>query len=301
MAAATEIWTIERGEDAYPAALEDLEERAPARLYGLGDRELVAELGVDEAVTIVGARRASSYGTRLAFEIGGELASAGLTVVSGMAFGCDAAAHSGALDVGKPTIAVLGGGPDVVYPASKSAMHAQICATGAVISEYEPGFIPRKWGFPARNRIMAALSRLTLVVEGSVQSGTRITATEAERLGRDVGAIPGRVGTKLAGLPHDLIRDGAGLIRGSQDVLDLMLGVGAIELRRVGPSLEDPMLVAALEALESGAETCDSIALSCGCDGGTAAVAMARLEILGYVRSDPLGRFQRSALAAPIC
>lgn len=295
-----EIWTVERGELGYPVALEDLGEDAPERLYGLGDRELISDLEAEAAVTIVGARRASSYGSGLAFELGAELSSAGLTVISGMAFGCDAAAHSGALHSGQPTIAVLAGGPDVVYPPSKTAMHAQIRGTGAIVSEVEPGEIPRKWGFPARNRIMAAMAGFTVVVEGSSKSGTRITADKALELGRGVAAIPGRVGAKLSGLPHELIRDGATLVRGSQDVLDLMLGVGEVELRRVGPPL-DPHLAEALEALEEGAETCDAIALACGCDGGAAAVAMARLEILGYVRSDALGRLQRSALAAPLC
>lgn len=292
------IWSIERGGEGYPPALEDLQERAPERLYGLGDRDLIAGLSVDEAVTIVGARRASSYGSRIAFDLGAELSSAGLIVVSGMAFGCDAAAHSGALQAGRPTVAVLAGGPDVAYPPSKASMHERICETGAVISELEPGEIPRKWGFPARNRIMAALSRLTVVVEGRSQSGTRITATQATDLGRDVVAVPGRVGSKLSELPHELIRDGAYLVRDSQDVLDAILGVGEVALRRLGPPL-DPHLSTALEALEAGSETCDAIALACGCDGGDAAVAMARLEIMGYVRSDQLGRFQRSALAEP--
>lgn len=300
MSGADRIWRLERGQDGYPAALEDLQERAPLRLFGLGDRDLVGELRVDEAVTIVGARRSSEYGARTAFELGADLASAGLIVVSGMAFGCDAAAHAGALHSGKQTIAVLAGGPDVVYPPSKAAMHARICETGAVISEVEPGETPRRWGFPARNRIMAALSSMIVVVEGGVQSGTRITATEAEDLGRDVAAVPGCVGTKLSGLPHELIRDGATLARDSQDVLDEMLGVGRVELRRVGPPLE-ATLAAVLEALELGAETCDAVALRCDCDGGSAAVALARLEILGYARSDALGRFQRSTLAAPLC
>ncbi len=298
MSLKNEIWTLERGEAGYPVALEDLQDRAPDRLYGIGDGDLVSSLDPSEAVTIVGARRASDYGSQLAFELAADLAGAGLLVVSGMAFGCDAAAHNGALSVDSPTIAVLAGGPDYVYPPSKGSLHGQICATGAVISEVEPGRAPFKWGFPARNRIMAALSRLTVIVEGSEQSGTRITATEATDLGRDVCAFPGRVGSRLSALPHELIRDGATLVRGAQDVLDIMLGVGQVQLRRLGPSLDDD-LASALVALESGSETCDAIAIACGLDGGAAAVAMARLEIMGYVRSDALGRLQRSALAAP--
>jgi DNA processing protein len=295
---ADEIWTLERGDAGYPVALEDLQERAPDRLYGIGDRSLVTGLAAEEAVTIVGARRASGSGRQLSSELAFELASAGLMVVSGMAFGCDAAAHQGALAAGKPTIAVLAGGPDVVYPPSKTGLHRSIADSGAVISEVEPGETPRKWGFPARNRIMAALAGLTIVIEGSERSGTRITADEATGLGRNVGAVPGRVGSKLSELPHELIRDGATLLRGAQDALDLMLGVGQVTLRRIGPALE-PHLAAVLAALEEGCETCDAVAVTCGLDGGDAAVSIARLEILGYARSDQFGRLERSALSAP--
>ena len=160
---------------------------APAVLHVAGDPEVLP--APDEvAVAIVGARRATPYGLEVARALGRGLAAARVTVVSGMALGIDAAAHAGALEVGGPTIAVLAGGADVPYPRSRPALHRRIVGGGGcVVSEMPPGFTPLKWGFPARNRIIAGLAAATIVVEAAERSGSLITAEFAQDLGRVVG------------------------------------------------------------------------------------------------------------------
>jgi len=293
------VWSLRREGSGYPECLGDLGDRAPGVLYGLGDRDLVSGLNPDRAVTIVGARRSGAYGRGVAHELGYGAGSAGLVVVSGMALGCDSAAHEGALAAGGETIAVLGNGPDVPYPRSKAPLHERIVADGgAVIAERPPGTEPEPRFFPERNRIMAALSGAVVIVEGRHRSGTRHTANEAEQLGRDVGAVPGPVTSTLSELPNDLIRDGAAVVRDPQDLLDLGLGIGIVSVRGVGPAL-DRELVLALEAVEGGVATCDGVAVEAALDGRRAAVALARLELMGYVTADASGRYARTALSAP--
>jgi DNA processing protein len=293
------VWTLCRGESGYPECLEDLGDRAPGVLHGLGDRDLVSGLDPDRAVTIVGARRSGAYGRGVAHELGYGAGAAGLVVVSGMALGCDSAAHEGALASGGQTVAVLGNGPDIAYPRSKTELHKRLVnGGGAVIAELSPGTEPEPRFFPERNRIMAALAGAVVIVEGRHRSGTRHTANQAEQLGRDVGAVPGPVTSSLSELPNDLIRDGAAVVRDPQDLLDLGLGVGVASVRGVGQAL-DPELVLALEAVEGGVTTCDGVAVEAGLDGSRTAVALARLELMGYVRADAGGRYARTALSAP--
>jgi DNA processing protein len=293
-------WTVGRGEPGYPSALLDLGAEAPDRLFGCGNRGAVSGLELDHTVTIVGSRRASSYGRRVAEDLGRLLAGAGLVVVSGMARGIDAAAHRGALAGGGITLAVLGGGADVVYPTSERRLYRDILSSGAVVSEAPPGRRPEAWSFPKRNRIMAALGAITVVVEAAQPSGSLITARQALGLHREVGAIPGPVTSRVSEGTNDLIADGAALIRGAQDVLDRLLGVGIEGIRRCGPPLE-PELARAAEAVELGGSTGDAVAAASGLAAGDAAVALARLELLGYVETDAAGRYMRTALVPPGC
>jgi DNA processing protein len=276
----------------------DLGDEAPRRLFGCGEREAVGGLDRVRTVTIVGARRASSYGLRVAEELGRQLASAGLVVVSGMARGIDAAAHRGALAGGGPTIAVLGGGPDVVYPASARSLYGEVLGCGAAISEAPPGRRPESWSFPVRNRIMAALGSMTVVVEAAQPSGSLITARKALELGRELGAVPGPVTARVSEGTNGLIADGAAPIRHAQDVLDRLLGVGVSDAGRSGPSLE-PRLARVAELVEGGDASCDGLASAAGITAEEAALALARLELLGYVQVDADGRYVRTALAAP--
>jgi DNA processing protein len=290
-------WACCVHDDRYPPALRDAAD-APRALLGLGDHSGLDALDRDEAVTVVGARRASGYGRQVARALGHDLAVAGIVVVSGMAYGIDGAAHRGAIEVGR-TIAVLGSGADVAYPAAHRALHRRIGEAGLVLSELAPGTTPWRWTFPARNRIMAALAGMTVVVEGASRSGSLITAQLADDLGRDVGAVPGPVNSRVSAGPNELLFGGAHVIRGAQDVLDVMLGPGVASVSRIGPPL-DAELAEALSALEGCYDgTCDSVASELALSGQAAAVLLARLELLGYAECSTLGVYSRTPLEPP--
>ena len=292
------VWRIARGDPGYPGALLNLADDAPEALFGCGSKRLAGELDPERTVTIVGSRRPSAYGLEVAEELGHLLAAAGLVVVSGMALGIDAAAHRGALAAGGATVAVLGGGPDVIYPRSERPLYERIVEKGAVMSEVPPGTRPGPGCFPRRNRIMAALATMTVVVEAAQPSGSLITAELAYRLGREVGAVPGRVTSSVAKGTNGLLADGAAVIRDAQDVLDRILGVGMKTARRDGPPLEEELATVA-DAVGCGAGTPDAVALAAGVEAHDAAVALARLELLGYLRADAAGRYARTALCVP--
>jgi DNA processing protein len=290
-------WACCRHSDLYPDSLRDAPDAAWA-LIGHGDPELLAATEPFGTVTIVGARRATSYGREIARELGRELASAGMIVVSGLAFGVDGCAHRGALDAEGRTIAVLGCGPDNAYPAAHRSLWRQIGEVGLVISEFPPGAQPWKWTFPARNRIMAALGGMTVVVEAAARSGSLITADLAADLGRDLGAVPGPVTSRASAGPNNLLAGGACLVRDAQDVLDAMLGPGAKRIERSGSPL-DLGLAAVLAAVDAGESSCDGVAASLGLPAAEIAAALARLEVLGYVTCSPLGLYSRTLLAPP--
>ena len=169
---------------------------------------------------IVGSRRPSPYGEAVAEQLATELAAAGVVVISGLALGVDAAAHRGALNGGGTTVAVMGTGVDVVYPASHAGLAAEIVAAGgALVSQFPDGALPRRHNFPARNFTMAALSDVVVVVEAAQGSGALITAEAAIELGKDVLAVPGSIFSPLSVGTHALIRDGAGLVQNARDVL----------------------------------------------------------------------------------
>jgi DNA processing protein len=292
-------WACCRHDELYPEGLADLSD-SPATLFGRGDAALLGELGRNSAVTIVGSRRPSAYGRELATKLGREVASCGMAVVSGMAMGIDSCAHAGALETGGLTVAVLGTGVDVPYPPRCRRLYEEIVERGLVLAELPPGTTARRWMFPARNRIMAALGGMTVVVEARERSGSLITAEMAQQLGREVGAVPGRVGSSPAAGTNGLVHDGAALIRDAQDVLDALLGPGAGSGLRAatGPALV-PELAAVLELVEGGAASPDALARGSGLTAGALASALVRLELEGYLRSDSAGRYERTALALP--
>ena len=281
---------------AYPARLLEGVE-APAVLHVRGD---VAALprGTSPAVAIVGARRATPYGLEVARALGRGLAAAGVPVVSGMALGIDSAAHTGALEIGGPTIAVLAGGADSPYPRSKATLYRRIAATAGccVLSEMPPRFVPFKWGFPARNRIICALADVTIVVEAAERSGSLITAELAEEAGRLVAAVPGAVTNPMAAGTNALLRDGAALVRHAQDVLDSLLGPG---VRLVGGARDAaPGLAPELRALldRIGAQPASPGALlRPGEDADAVVAGLVELELAGLVRRAPGGAYVRAA------
>jgi DNA processing protein len=220
-----ECWAVCRHDDRYPIGLREAV-GAPRALIGRGEQTLLKEIAPEVAVAIVGSRRATSYGREVARDLATDLAAAGMVVVSGLAFGIDACAHRGSLDGGGKTIAVLGSGPDTPYPAAHRALWRRIAETGAVISELPPGSTPWRWSFPARNRIIAGLTGMTVVVEAAVRSGSLVTADLAADLGRDLGAVPGPVISRQGAGPNQLLAEGACVVRGAQDVIDALAAGG---------------------------------------------------------------------------
>jgi DNA processing protein len=282
-----------RHDPRYPPALRALPD-APAVLHVAGSVErFVALTAADQpAVAVVGARRASAYGLTVGRGLGRGLAAADVTVVSGMALGVDSAAHSGALAVGGPTVAVLAGSAERAYPRSKEHVHRAICETGygCVVSEIPPGTAARRWCFPARNRLIAALGRLTIVVEGMERSGSLITAEFARDLGRDVGAVPGNVTSPLSAGPNALIADGAHVICRPEDALDLACGVGEWQRRRPAEAAVPGHLRALHAAVSEGAATPEALRAH-GFSITAALAGLAELELLGFVRRAVGGRY----------
>ncbi len=217
---------LRRGMPAYPAALLQLRQ-PPDPLFYLGDPQLLAG-APDRAVAIVGTREASPYGVRVATDLATAFAAADVTVISGLARGIDSAAHRGVLRAGGRTVAVLGTGIDVPYPVSNRGLHAEIAKRGLVLSEYEPGTPAGPGCFPRRNRIIAALAKVTVVVEAGYKSGAINTATQAMELGRTVAAVPGPIDAPNSAGANLLLRDGAHVIAGIADALGL-LGVSRNE------------------------------------------------------------------------
>lgn len=285
-----------RHHESFPSGLSDGADSPPV-LVCRGEGLPLDALETEQCVTVVGARRATGYGLEVASSLGRELAGAGMNVISGMAIGIDGAAHRGALESGK-TVAVLGCGPDHPYPATHRRLYRQILERGLVISEQPPGVEVRRWSFPARNRIMAALAGMTIVVEAQRHSGSLITAGMAADAGREVGAVPGPVTGRTSTGTNDLITSGAALIRGGQDVFDRMIGVGVRPRALFGPE-PDPRAAAVLEAIERGLETVDSVSAETGRTAGEVALDLTRLELDGYIRGTPTGTWRRTALAAP--
>ena len=268
----------------YPAALEDLVD-PPALLFVRG-RSLAT---LYPRVAVVGSRRCTRTGAELSRRIGAGLARAGVTVVSGGAIGIDGQSHKGALTEEGPTLAVLGCGIDVAYPPSHRALLQEIETAGALVSEYPPGVRAEPFRFPARNRIIAALAEGVVVVEGAAGSGSLITTRHALDLGREVFAVPGSVIHPLSEVPLALIRDGARLIRGADDLL--------LDLRRLDPqtgTVKPPDLSnrerAVLDAL--AVQTLpEKIAEQLGWEVGETLGALVGLEMRGLVRSAG-GRFE---------
>ena len=253
-------------------------------LRGGPDPEILAR----PAVAIVGARACSPYGAQVARMLGRELAAAGLVVVSGLARGIDGEAHRGALDAGGVTVAVLGCGIDRDYPAAHSELARRICGRGLIVSEYEPGVEPAPWRFPARNRIIAGLTAVTVIVEARERSGALITADFALEDGREVFAVPGEITGTLSTGTNRLLRQGATPLTTADDVLELF-GLAASQRPRaptVGPSA-----TAVLERLADGAASADELSRTTGLDPGPLAAALAELE-LARLASEADGRYR---------
>lgn len=280
-----------RHHDDYPALLAEVPS-APAALYLGGAPQRVAALLAGPCVALIGTRRPTEYGLEVAHGLAAALAATGVCVVSGMAMGIDAAVHGAALDAGGPTVAVLAGGVNVPYPATRRGTHRRLLAHGGVVSEMPPGTSPRRWGFVARNRIVAGLAAVTVVIEAHERSGTLITAGYARDLGREVAAVPGPVTSSRSDGTNALIRDGAHLVRDARDVLDLLYGVGGGALgpcAAPAPTLP-PELARVLAMVRAGADVPGRL-VERGVPLDEALVGLTELELRGCVRRTLSGRY----------
>lgn len=230
LAAVAGVRHVAPGDVSWPTQLADLGDNSPLALWVRGDVGILARL--TPSVAIVGARAATSYGDHVAMELAADLAGGGVPIVSGAAYGVDGAAHRSCLAVGGSTVALLAGGVDRPYPAGHGQLIDRIASTGAVVSEVPCGSTPTKWRFLSRNRLIAALTDATVVVEAGWRSGSLNTAGHAAALGRGIGAVPGPVTSGASAGCHRLLREfGAHCITSAADVRELLgdpplLGVG---------------------------------------------------------------------------
>jgi DNA processing protein len=290
---------IARDSSGYPPLLSEIP-GAPAALFISG-----RDLEPAPHVAVVGTRRASRYGLEVAAWIGGELASAGVVVVSGMAAGVDAAAHRGALRAAGSTVAVLGSGLDICYPRANAALYGEIATRGTLVSEYPPGTRPTPGRFPARNRIIAGLSLGVVIVEARRDGGAMITARLAMEYGREVFAVAGPVHAPGSEGPHALVRDGARLVTCARDVLE-DLGLG--EARPLQESLVSESLAptaglspdarCVLAVLQAEPLVLDRIAQLARMPASAAASILCRLELAGLASRHPGARFARPVAGA---
>jgi DNA processing protein len=275
------------GDAEYPQQLKELYDPPPV-LWSRGTLS-VGNI-VSPIVAVVGTRRATSYGLRMTSQIVGALARAGATIVSGMALGIDAAAHRASLDAGKATIAILGTGADVAYPRAHTALHREISDNGLVMSELPPGARSDPGSFPRRNRIIAGLASLTIVIEAPVKSGALITSTCALELGRDVAAVPGPIDSPQSSGSNELIRDGAHVIASTDDALRLL----GLEVQRPSrPALTDPTEIRVFDALSRAATSLDELCARSGLPVAECLSAVTGLEVRGIVECALTGEVRR--------
>lgn len=261
----------------------------PAVLYAKGRRELLGK----PALAIVGSRHGTAQGLRDAESFARTLADAGLTIVSGLALGIDAAAHRGGLAGRASSIAVVGTGLDRIYPAQNKALAHQLAEEGLILSEFPLGTPPLPGHFPQRNRIISGLARGVLVVEAAPGSGSLITARVAAEQGREVFAIPGSIHSPLARGCHALIRQGAKLVETAADVLE-ELGWQAPHTQALHTAAGSiPAADPLLDALGAGPLTADQLAEITGLTLDTLSGKLLALELAGHLACLPGGRYQK--------
>lgn len=282
------IRAVTRLDDEYPKELCDLEYPPPV-LFVRGSLA-----GLHRTIGIVGTRRCSRRGAEAAKNFAADMGKAGYTVVSGMARGIDSAAHTGAIEAGAPTIAVLGCGVDVVYPPENLRIWDAAVQNGAVISELPPGTQPLAANFPVRNRIIAALSRGLLVVESALQGGTAISASMAIGLGRDIFAMPGPPYNENSVLPNRLIQKGAAPVTCARDILEYW--------GEAKPEKEPGQADAALLQLDflqqqvytllrQADQSAEMLSEQTGSSPGEMSVTLTMMELSGIIRRVPGGKY----------
>ncbi len=301
--AAAGLRVLVPGDPEWPTAL-DLLSSPPYCLYVRGSADVAAL--TERSVAVVGSRTATAYGLRVAAELGEGLAARGWTVVSGAAFGIDAAAHRGALAAEGDTVAVLACGLDRAYPRAHERLIGAVAATGAVVGEVPPGAEPLRGRFLARNRVIAGLARATVVVEAGLRSGSLSTAREARDLVRPVGAVPGPVTSPTSAGCHELVREtGAVLVTDVSDVVEL---AGRIGEDLGAPRRAEPRPTDTLDPTEYAVWAAaplrrwfppERLAALSGTDPVRLPAALAVLEVLGLLEQAD-GRWRKTAAGAAV-
>lgn len=277
----------------YPPSLLEIPD-PPLLLYAKGNLDLLTR----PALAVVGSRNASAQGVLDAEKFSQVLASAGFTIISGLALGIDAAAHRGALQAiaaggTSSTVAVIGTGADIVYPARNRALAHQIAGAGCIISEYPLGTPALPANFPRRNRIISGLARAVLVVEAAAQSGSLITARLAADQGRDVFAIPGSIHSPLSKGCHQLIKQGAKLVDSAQDVLEELHCLPFSPARQVTPDTPTELLSPLLEAVGFDPVVIDVLSQRLARDVASLTAELLELEMAGRIEVLPGARYRR--------
>jgi len=269
------------GGEGYPAALAN-DHQAPAVLFARGRATAL----LPRRAAVIGTRSCSRYGNEVARELGRDLANAGVTVVSGLALGVDGAAHAGSLDVdGAPPVAVVGSGLDVVYPRAHAHLWAEVGARGLLLSEAPLGARPEPWRFPVRNRVIAALADVVIVVESHARGGSVHTVDAAMARGTPVMAVPGSVRSAASAFPNALLADGCAPVRDALDVL-VALGLSSAQDSGVAADLRPQPHgheVVALAAVGWEPASLDDVVNRTGLGPGSASLALASLETNGWV------------------
>jgi DNA processing protein len=273
---------IPRKDPRYPPLLREIAD-PPAALFVRGRVELLQA----ESFAIVGSRNATPQGCRDAHAFARHLSDDGLCIVSGLALGIDAAAHRGGLAGRGSSIAVMGTGPDRLYPRQNSPLAADLAQKGCIITEFPVGVVPHARNFPKRNRLISGMSRGVLVVEAALESGSLITAYQASHQNREVFAIPGSIHATLSKGCHALIRDGAKLVESAEHILE-ELGRGQAE----GP-VATPAPDAFLDAIGYAPLSVDAVVRLTGIAASESAMRLASLELEGRVMRLPGGLYQR--------
>jgi DNA processing protein len=276
---------IARGDADYPRALLDLPQ-PPSTIWRIGDLDVLNR----PVVAIVGTRKATAYGERVTRELAGALARAGACVVSGMALGIDGVAHKAALEARGKTAAVLGTGVDIAYPPSHRSLHARIASEGLLLSELPPGAHSHGGSFPNRNRLIAALARLTIIVEAPVKSGALYTADFATNLHRDVGVVPGPIDSPKSEGSNLLLRDGAQAIMSPADALSL-LGLTPPVRTLIDP--DDPDQSRVWQALKQGPADLDTLCYRASLPVQRCLAAVTALELNGSIECALTGEVRR--------
>ncbi|MFV8129796.1 DNA-processing protein DprA [Streptomyces syringium] len=274
------------GDPEWPGQLDDLGDARPLGLWVRGRANV--RLWALRSVAVVGARACTDYGSHVASSFGAGLAERGWVVVSGAAYGVDGAAHRGALAAGGATVAVLASGVDVPYPRGHTELIDRIAEQGLVLAELPPGGHPTRSRFVLRNRVIAALTRGTLVVEAEYRSGSLVTARRARRLGRHTMGVPGPVTSGLSAGVHELLREEASLVTDADEVVELVGRIGELAPERRGPivarDLLEPTAAGVLEALPGRGGGClDDIARDAALSRDRTLAGLYELQALGFV------------------